>query len=181
MLCNQSSRSFNNWSFCDRSIWFLLHLTWDYFDSSDWRICLLLVGRIYLFCWSIQYFYRIYLLWRRSACNIIDIILPVSITCNPANKPVLLHRSRSSELCCIPAIDHRTYFFKSSFASVILVLIVVLGSRSHNVFSTFLADLTTTFIASSEPPEIYFQPSCSSEHSHIIFSGTTISVYFMGL
>jgi hypothetical protein len=111
MLCNQSSRSFNNWSFCDRSIWFLLHLTWDYFDSSDWRICLLLVGRIYLFCWSIQYFYRIYLLWRRSACNIIVIILPVSITCIPANKPVLLHRSRSSELCCIPAIDHRTYFF----------------------------------------------------------------------
>ena len=111
MLRNQSSRSFNNWSFCDRSFWFLLHLTWDYFDSSDWRICLLLVGRIYLFCWSIQYFYRIYLLWRRSACNIIVLILPVFITCIPANKPVLLHRSRSSELCCIPAIDHRTYFF----------------------------------------------------------------------
>ena len=107
----QSSRSFINWSFCDRSIWFLLHLTWDYFDSSDWRICLVLVGRIYLFSWSIQYFYRIYLLWRRSTCNIIVIILPVFITCIPVNKPVLLHRSRSSELCCIPAIDHRTYFF----------------------------------------------------------------------
>ena len=128
MLCNQSSRSFNNWSFCDHSIWFLLHLTWDYFDSSDWRICLLLVGRIYLFCWSIQYFYRIYLLWRRSTCNIIVIILPWSITCIPANKPVVLHRYRSSELCCIPEIDHRTYFFESSFAFVILVLIVVLGS-----------------------------------------------------
>jgi len=65
--------------------------------------------------------------------------------------------------------DHRTYFLLFSSASVILVLIVVLGS------------LTTTSIASIEPPEIYFQPSCSSEHSHIIFSGTTISVYFMGL
>ena len=82
-------------------------------------------------------------------------------------------------------------FFQSSFAFVILVLIVSLGSGSDNAFSTFSADLTAIcfFITSSEPPEIYFQPSYSSyplgfyfqtlqaANSHIIFSGTTI--YFI--
>jgi hypothetical protein len=52
---------------------------------------------------------------------------------------------------------------------VILELIIVLGSGSHNVFSTFSADLTATFIASNEPPEIYFQPSCSSDPLEIYF------------
>ena len=65
--------------------------------------------------------------------------------------------------------DHRTYIFLFLSASVILVLIVVLGSGSHNVFSTFSADLTTTFIVSSEPPEIHFQPSCSSDPLEIYF------------
>ena len=61
--------------------------------------------------------------------------------------------------------DNRTFFLLLfSSASVILVLIVVLGSSPDNAFSTFSADLTATicFITSSEPPEIYFQPSYSS-------------------
>ena len=59
--------------------------------------------------------------------------------------------------------DHKTYFLLFSSASVILVLIVVLGSSADNAFSIFSADLMATFITSSEPPEIYFQPSCSSD------------------
>ena len=45
----------------------------------DWWICLLLVNRISLFCRPIQYFYRIYLLGRRSACNIFIIIFFASV------------------------------------------------------------------------------------------------------
>jgi hypothetical protein len=61
--------------------------------------------------------------------------------------------------------EHIFYFFSS--ASVILVLIDVLGS------------LTTTSIASIEPPEIYFQPSCSSEHSHIIFFPAQLFLFIL--